>query len=407
MTATRKDLLEFVQQTQVRVDREKRMIYGLKLLGRSSGNRHGLNDITGTDYLQEACDSAVSLYEGKAGYMNHPDRKTPSAERSVLDKILIYRNVRPGREGIYGDAEYLDAHPFTPILLEAVERSPHWLTLSHNAVGEGSVKNGKYVVHRILEVRSVDIVSQGATTKTLFESQEQTMHLRDRLKGLGVPAKKLQLLEQNYPDLKPAIGEAEGEQEAKPVTWKSLIMQAITLLSEDESIQDGEDKKQMILQLVDIANGHAPQPEMPAVPPLAGDAPPMEGMSDVPPPDGDDDENGNGLDDTEEFAPDDEEEDPMKKITKESAEWKEFQQFQREKAVKSLCESHKFEPTKSQLAILVDLRESRRPEAIAEFKAASKGKSGPRSTGRDTLESAEPLSAVPGKVEDFVKSITR
>ena len=39
--------------------------------------------------------------------------------------------------------------------------------LSHNAIGEGDTQNGVVVVRRLVKVRSVDVVSDPATTNGL------------------------------------------------------------------------------------------------------------------------------------------------------------------------------------------------------------------------------------------------
>jgi hypothetical protein len=175
MKCAERNLLEFVQQPdKVRVDREKRMIFGLKLAGTESQNSHG-EDADGTDYTLNAYRKAKHLYEGAPGYWGHPPRATPNVERSPHEKILTYCDVEVREDGVYGNAKYLESHPHTPLLLEAVEKDPGWFALSHNATGRGPVRNRRYVIEEIGRVKSVDVVCQGATNRTLFESQESDM----------------------------------------------------------------------------------------------------------------------------------------------------------------------------------------------------------------------------------------
>ena len=178
MKCAERNLLEFVQQPEkLRVDREKRMIYGLKLAGMQSRNSHGEN-ADGTDYAIEAYQKAKHLYEGAPGYWGHPPRATPNVERPPHEKILTYCDIEVRNDGVYGNAKYLGSHPYTPLLLEAVEGDPGWFALSHNATGRGPVRNRRYVIEEIGQVKSVDVVCRGATNKTLFESEESNMTVK-------------------------------------------------------------------------------------------------------------------------------------------------------------------------------------------------------------------------------------
>src|SRR4051812_10441209 len=68
----------------LKVDRDKGIIYAVKVLGRYSQNRH-VEGTSGSEYSPRAMKQACDLYEGMTVRVDHPDRKNPSAGRSVHD----------------------------------------------------------------------------------------------------------------------------------------------------------------------------------------------------------------------------------------------------------------------------------------------------------------------------------
>jgi hypothetical protein len=153
------------------VDRDKGIIYGVKILGFESLNNRR--------YLPEAMNEAISLYEGIAVNINHPEveGRLPTAQRSSYDRFGRIVNVKfLDGEGLFGDLEYLKSHPMAGMVTEAAERMPDAFGLSHNAQGEGDTDNaGTFVIHKITEVRSVDVVADAATNRSLSESRTVIM----------------------------------------------------------------------------------------------------------------------------------------------------------------------------------------------------------------------------------------
>lgn len=146
----------------LRVDREKGCIYGVKVLGYQSLN--------GRRYLPEAVRKAAPLYEGAMVNIDHPEGK-PTDQRSAYDRFGKLINVRyVDNKGLFADLEYLAAHPMASRVIEAAERMPDLYGLSHNAEGEGEDDdNGIFIIHKITEVRHVDLVADPATTRSLSE----------------------------------------------------------------------------------------------------------------------------------------------------------------------------------------------------------------------------------------------
>lgn len=143
-----------------RIDEEKGVIRGVKVLGRVSLNKY--------EYSDAALQQAAKLYEGVRVNLNHPSRDNLSAERPFEASIGWLRKGEVRADGVYADLHYLKLHPYSAALVEMAKRNPNRVGLSHNADGE---RRGS-VVESIVRVRSVDIVQRPATVEGLFESDQ-------------------------------------------------------------------------------------------------------------------------------------------------------------------------------------------------------------------------------------------
>ena len=163
----------FVEQASMtgasRVDRAAGVIFGVRVLGRKSDN--------GREYLPEAIARALPLYEGASVRVNHPKR--PDDQRDTEDVLGWLVNARQSPDGgAVADLHLLTEHSLAARVMEAAERNPRLFGLSHNAQGDGEVRDGVFVVHEITEVRSVDLVADPATTRGLFESRGRSMKVK-------------------------------------------------------------------------------------------------------------------------------------------------------------------------------------------------------------------------------------
>lgn len=163
----------------MRVDRAAGVIYGVKVLGRTSPNSHGVPGVESTEYTPEAITAACALYEGVNVNANHPDRDKPGADRDMNDRIGWLSNCRVVEGELFADLNLLLTDDRSAKLFEAAERRPQLFGLSHNALGRGEVRGTKYVITEIPEVRSVDVVADAGTVNSLFESQQMTTPLRE------------------------------------------------------------------------------------------------------------------------------------------------------------------------------------------------------------------------------------
>lgn len=176
-------LLEVVQSTsEVRVDIESSVIRSVRVLGPESLN--------GRRYTAGAIRGAVSLYEGIHVNYDHP-QKGPTQERQFADRAGWLSNVREVNGGLSGDLHFLKTDPRAAKLCEAAERRPESFGLSHNAEGRVVKKDGKTLVEEITRVRSVDIVADPATTRSLFESIENGEGSPDNLGEKNMPKKTM------------------------------------------------------------------------------------------------------------------------------------------------------------------------------------------------------------------------
>jgi hypothetical protein len=158
-------LFEVVTGTSnMKVDRENGVIHDVLILGHKSRN--------GRSYLPKALQAAVPMYESRVVNVGHPPRSEPSKERTFDDRFGWLENVKQSSDGLRGDLHYLKADSRAEKFCEAAERNPAMFGLSHNAEGRTVKRGNEFLVEEIEQVRSVDIVSDPATTRSLFESMD-------------------------------------------------------------------------------------------------------------------------------------------------------------------------------------------------------------------------------------------
>lgn len=145
-----------------RVNREAGLIHDVMVLGAVSQN--------GRTYSRAAMRGAVPLYEGRPVYVDHD---TTSTTRGYRDKIGRLINVRldEAANQIRADLAVNPEHPTAAQLFWDAANNPAAVGLSHDAEGtEVTTPSGERVVESIARVRSVDLVADPATTRTLYES---------------------------------------------------------------------------------------------------------------------------------------------------------------------------------------------------------------------------------------------
>jgi hypothetical protein len=172
---------EFVDSRGIalRIDRENGVLHGVKILGGQSRNRRS--------YPPSTLEKAVPLYENARVYVNHAG-EDPSRPRRYQDRIGSIRNVSYRRgQGLYADLHFNPRHAVAEQLFWDAEHAPEHVGFSHHVEAEVVREEKKSVVRRICTVRSVDLVSDPATTRGLFEASE-TDH--------SLPAEMMELTEE-------------------------------------------------------------------------------------------------------------------------------------------------------------------------------------------------------------------
>lgn len=196
-------LLEFVDSRglNLKVNREQAVVEGVKILGRTSRNNR--------EYAESAIRGAVSLYEGKQSYVNHPAKGKENEPRPYSDLIGTMRGVHVREGELYGNFHYNPKHALAEQFAWDAEHNPGNLGFSHVAQGRSAVRNGKTIIESILSVQSVDLVTAPATTNGLFESVTQT-----EANAVLLKEATLDQLKTERPDLLKAVLESHANGEA-------------------------------------------------------------------------------------------------------------------------------------------------------------------------------------------------
>ena len=131
------------------VDRDKGIIYGVKIIGTDSPNTHKSGAARGTKYTPSAWRSLVRILEGMNANVNHPPKNAPGEDRKAEEGLGQYHNPREEADGVYADLHCLTTHTMWPRVAEAAEKAPGNFALSINGQGRGEVIDGWYVVSEI------------------------------------------------------------------------------------------------------------------------------------------------------------------------------------------------------------------------------------------------------------------
>jgi hypothetical protein len=173
----------FTESTKVVIKDDSAIIRGIVVLSRYSLNRR--------EYPDRVQESAVPIFEGAKAYIDHlPDGQEDNA-RGVRDLIGTYRNLRFDKEAhkTIADLHLSLTGDVKEHILPHAKANPNIMGCSIVAAG---VINKEGVVQKITACRSIDLVSEPATTKGLFEQHnhrtelnpkegEETMELKDIL----------------------------------------------------------------------------------------------------------------------------------------------------------------------------------------------------------------------------------
>lgn len=200
------------------VDLVKGIIPNVKIAGFKSPSH-------GREYDPAALKDALPLYESAAVNIDHTEVGTPP----MAKRFGFVKNARfVENDGVRGDIHFNPKHPMADHVMWLAEHAPGKLGMSHHAYGAvGRGGSGALVVKKINRVKSVDIVTDPATTAGLFESEggggNPTPEVtKPPAKGGGKP---MELKDLKLTEL----------QEARPDLIKDLTASVVKELQESES----------------------------------------------------------------------------------------------------------------------------------------------------------------------------
>ena len=162
-----KDVHEIVQEWAASGTKvgDSNVIPGVKILGFESPSHR-------RKYPIAVMRAEAHKYEGARVNFDHvpPGSQRPSS--TVFGRI---RNPRVDESrGLIGDLHFNPGHPFAAAVKWAAENDPGQYNLSHVADLVGNYQDRWFMTKEIEKVHSVDVVSNGGTTSSLFESAAAT-----------------------------------------------------------------------------------------------------------------------------------------------------------------------------------------------------------------------------------------
>lgn len=157
--------------TEDRIDREQGIVRDVLLLGKDS-NR---------EYSRKAMQEAAELYPGTG--INLAPHRTDGSDHHAVDGFgEVQGRCHVREDGVYGNIGYNTKHEKAEWFLEQITRFSRQIAMSHDAEGELSSRRGqKPLVESVDVVNSLEIVRKGGHRRGFFESEGDTMILREFL----------------------------------------------------------------------------------------------------------------------------------------------------------------------------------------------------------------------------------
>ncbi len=249
----------------LKIDREKCVVYGVKVLGERSSNPPPNNNV----YPPETRRQSAPIMEGARAFVGHGDvaSRSKGIPRNYADSIGVHRNIREEVGGLRSDFHYNPKHPLAEQFLYDAEHCPENVGFSIFAKAGGKRRgpNGEQVVESIIfdrRAHSIDLVCSGATTNTLSE-ESMTMPTTKKIKAVlteayaGDAAKisVVNLIEEDLPaemsaDM-PAPEASASSDDQVTSAFKSMMYGVV-----DKFIAGEVDMMGMVAKLKEIAKAH-------------------------------------------------------------------------------------------------------------------------------------------------------
>ncbi|HNT35348.1 MAG TPA: hypothetical protein PKH07_10170 [bacterium] len=144
------------------LDRQNLLLRNVCLLGPNSRN--------GRRYPDSVIQEALGFFDGCRAYLNHPTQGQSGQGvcRDVRDLVGRYESPRIEGGKLRADLRLLPQH--ADLVFSLAETMPESVGMSINARGRTCVRDGEEIVQAITEIKSVDLVTDPAATRGLFES---------------------------------------------------------------------------------------------------------------------------------------------------------------------------------------------------------------------------------------------
>lgn len=169
-----------------KVDRAQKIIHGVAVLGKTSLNTNQAGKAR--RYSDSALSEGKEYFEGAPVYLEHEEKKR------TRDLVGELRNLHLDGDRLRADMPVTETHSW---VLDVADRFPNQIGLSIKATGrvretaDGDVVEGFAQGRR----RSVDLVTDPATVKNLFESKEENKvtleELQEHVKALTADRDKI------------------------------------------------------------------------------------------------------------------------------------------------------------------------------------------------------------------------
>jgi len=241
----------FGEVLEAGIDIENNTIKGACLFGaRESANKR--------IYTDKAIDSITTLSEGVKCFINHPGRtelKERDGVRDLRDWVGVYTNAR--REGVKVFADLVCREEYFDLAKDIALLQPASVGNSINArVKAFAGDDGMESIADVDILRSVDLVSNAATTTSLFEAAiEENMEDEELVIGPEVINSlvetkfKLAMVQEGI--LADEIDKRKIEQETSEVTWVANDLIYNTIRDDDLTIEGKRNKISEILDDLD------------------------------------------------------------------------------------------------------------------------------------------------------------
>jgi hypothetical protein len=260
------DLLEYASSPAgkpLRVDRERGVIFDVKVLGEASANPPPNDNV----YPRRTRESAASVLEGARVFVNHASK--PGTSRGYQEAFGVLRGLHEAGDGVYArEFHFNPGHERASQLLWDAENAPEHVGFSIATQGRRSGSDRRVIEELLFDRRrhSVDLVTTPATTTGLFESlrgRHMTTTAKDLIESLKAtrPGYVRGLKEAADSGIMPPDAAMDAPPDEAPASeagdHEQALLDAAVAVLKDEGLSSADKlaKIRKILAIVDSGSG--------------------------------------------------------------------------------------------------------------------------------------------------------